>query len=57
MMACQEPHDAGITEAQRRHPLPSDHGRLLETLEGVLGEYAMVADVLHLEQLATDLLA
>jgi hypothetical protein len=53
----QERHEARIAEAQRRDPLSGDHGRLLEAIEGVLGEHTMMTDVLHLEQFAVDLLA
>jgi hypothetical protein len=37
--------------------LPGDHGRLLQAVEGVLGEYAVMTDALHFEQLAIDLFA
>jgi hypothetical protein len=55
--ALQERHDARIAEAQRGDPLPGDHGRLLEAVEGVLGEHAVMTDALHFEQLAIDLFA
>ena len=45
----EERHDAGVTEAQCRDPLAGDHGRLLQTVEGVLGEYTVVTDMLDFE--------
>ena len=36
---------------------PADDGRLLQTVEGVLGEHAVVTDALDFEELAIDLLA
>ena len=53
----EERHDAGVAEAQSRDPLPVDHGRLLQTVKGVLGEHTVVTDVLDFEELAIDLLA
>jgi hypothetical protein len=53
----QERHETRIAEAQRRDPLSGDDGRLLKAIEGVLGEHAVMTDVLDLEQLAVDLLA
>ena len=53
----EERHEPRLAEAQGRDALPSDYGRLLEAVEGVLREHTVVTDVLDLEHLAIDLLA
>jgi hypothetical protein len=51
----QERHDTRVTEAQGRDALARFHGRGLESVEGVLGEDAVLTDALDFEQLAIDL--
>src|SRR5262249_10178919 len=53
----QQGHDAGIAEAEGGHALPVHDRGLLEAIERVLGEHAVVTEALHFKQLAIDLLA
>ena len=53
----EERHDARVAEAQRGDALAGFDGRLLEAVEGVLGQHAVVTDALDFEELAIDLVA
>jgi hypothetical protein len=53
----EERHDAGIAEAEARGALPGFQTGSLEAVQGVLGEGAVVADALDLEELAVDLVS
>ena len=50
----EQRHDARVAEAQGRDALAVLDGGLLEAIEGVLGQHAVVADALDFEQLAVD---
>ena len=53
----EQRHHAGIAEAQRGGALAVFDRGLLEAVEGVLGQHAVVADALDLQELAIDLVA
>ena len=53
----KERHHARVAEAQRGGPLPGLDGGLLEPIERVLGQHALVTDAFDFEELAIDLVA
>ena len=53
----EQRHHARVAEAQRGDALAGLDGGLLEAVEGVLGQHAVVTEALDLEQLAIDLVA
>ncbi len=53
----EERHDARVAEAQGGRALAGFDGGLLEPVEGVLGQDALMTDALDFEELAIDLIA
>ena len=52
----EDGHDARVPKAKGRHALPRGDRRLLESVERVLREHAVVTDALDFQELAIDLL-